>query len=148
MCTVITKQQWGFPLIAKEDIIVYKQGVMSIAEPTVFRCRFQNFKYLPDVVYTADIHPAGIKTRCVSDSIEDDYRNEINAKDRFYIEKGFHSFATFERAEPIFNFGIHIGKFIIPKGSEYYKNGCENVVSNYIIFKKFINEKEEYPRLD
>jgi len=36
---------------------------------------------------------------------------------------------------------IFFGEFTIPKGSKYHHNGSDNIVSNKIIFNKFIECK-------
>jgi hypothetical protein len=150
MCTVIRKEQWGHPQIAEEDFVMYKQGIKEEKNPTTFKCRYQNFRYIPDRLYKTDITEA-VDDRCVSDYDEDIYRDEIPKSERFYIELGFHSFATFERARVRFNSERELlskAEFIVPKGAEYYKNGANNIVSNQIVFKKFINNEKETTRLD
>ena len=144
MCTVIHKQNWGHPLTADIDLTVYKNGAFNYKEeeedenkPTSnFRSRYRGKVYTPDVVYIVEMKLT--EDTSVSDTEEDNYRQTIPSGQRLYIGQGFHSYDTIDRARAR---GVHwktIAEFIIPKGSLYYLNGSGNIVSNQIIFKKFI----------
>lgn len=61
--------------------------------------------------------------------------------DYWYIEKGYHSYSTLDKAElEKFKYLEIIVKCIIPKGAEYYINEYEDIVSsNIIITDKIID---------
>ena len=52
---------------------------------------------------------------------------------RWYINKGYHSYSTLDKAKEERNLYEVIVKCIIPKGSTYYINGRNEVVSSNII---------------
>lgn len=52
---------------------------------------------------------------------------------RWYIDKGYHSYNTLDKAKEEKNLNEVIVKCIIPKGSEYYINEYEEIVSSNII---------------
>jgi hypothetical protein len=131
MCTVIKLED--VPLIAKRDIKVYKFGKN---DHDVFISDFKEHPYFSNTIYKAEFSFS--KDDLVSDNIELDYRNNLKEK-ILYIVHGFHSFATLKRMNKSeYSKNKYHGLFIIPKGAEYYRNECDNVVSNQIIFKKFI----------
>lgn len=135
MCTVITINQKPRPRTAKVDIVVYKKGNRYHYDSSEFRSEYLNFLYKPDELRKTEFEFTN--ETCVNDSVEDNYRDTIPERKRVYISKGFHSYATYERAKKGFN-SCAFAEFIIPKGAKYYLNGCGNIVSNQIIFKKFI----------
>ena len=53
--------------------------------------------------------------------------------DRWYIDKGYHSYNTLDKAKEEKNLNEVIVKCIIPKGSEYYINEYDEIVSSNII---------------
>lgn len=133
MCTIIKKTQFNRPKIAKKDITVYKCGNISYNGHN-FISNCEGFLYIPEVLneeqFTYD------DDNSVSDEIEMDYlRTGIPVK---YVIEGFHSFKSVQRMRDGGNDSETDAKFIIPKGAKYYENECGNLVSNQIIFKKFI----------
>lgn len=52
---------------------------------------------------------------------------------RWYIDKGYHSYATLDKAKDKRNLNEVIVKCIIPKGSAYYVNDLDEIVSSNII---------------
>lgn len=54
----------------------------------------------------------------------------------YYIDKGYHSYRYLKNIEV--NAFTRIAKFTIPKGSLYYINEYNEVVSNTIIFNKLL----------
>lgn len=139
MCTLIRKAQKHHPRTAKADIVVYKTGELNYSDedydPDEFKSRFRGFVYKKDVVYeggfTYDIETL------VSDDVENVYRHTLKPEDRVYVSEGFHSFITRERAlEP--HSDLLVAEFIIPQGAKYYRNDCGNVVSNKIMFRRYL----------
>lgn len=140
MCTVITKQMEGNPLIAKKDIKVYKIGTRytPLEGYSKFISLYQNFIYSPEHLFqTKFIYIYDGQT---SDMKESDYMDTIEEQDRVFVTRGFHSYISKTRGIGSSRTGsrTEIGLFIIPKGALYYVNGSDNVVSNQIIFKKFL----------
>lgn len=139
MCTVILKTDK--PKIAKRSIKVYKFGEMDENNERDFIGAMRKHKYIPDVLNETKMEY--VDDALVSDTYELDYSQNISMNDKCYVSKGFHSFATIKRLMQsdfmLYNREQYkIAKFIIPKGALYHKNGALNVVSNQIIFKKFI----------
>lgn len=131
MCTVIPKSKKGHPSIAKEDIEVYKT-CDKIDKTSVSSC-YQKFLYRKDKLYSITKFSYD-NDRCCSDTIEHDYRDTLD--NPVYVNKGFHSFDKNDnRLKDHFELPC---RFIIPKGSRYYKNSVGNIVSNQIIFKEIL----------
>ena len=138
MCTVIRKAQKYHPRTAKADIVVYKtteQAYYESLDPNEFRSRFRRFVYKKDVVYETGF--TYDRRTLVSDDVENEYRHSLKPEDRVYISKGFHSYATHERALQAYD-DLLVSEFIIPQGAKYYRNDCGNVVSNKIMFRRHL----------
>lgn len=137
MCTVITLEQKDKPSFATKDIKVYKIG--KFISFLKFLSVYLDHEYITEYLYKNKIK-YNKDAYLVSDTIELHYRNSIPFGQAVFITKGFHSFATLKRLKESDKLlsSNEIGLFIIPKGSLYYKNGCNNIVSNQIIFKHFI----------
>ena len=59
---------------------------------------------------------------------------------RWYIDKGYHSYRTLDKTKVERNLHEIIVKCIIPKGSTYYVNNFDEIVSsNIIVTDKIIN---------
>lgn len=59
---------------------------------------------------------------------------------RWYIDKGYHSYKTLDKAKEERNLNEVIVKCIIPEGSTYYINNFDEIVSsNIIVTDKIIN---------
>lgn len=137
MCTIITLKQKDKPSIATKDMKVYKFGHM--VSSSEFLSVFQGYEYTAEKLQKTEIR-YDTNAYLVSDIIELNYKNFLPLGTTVFTTLGFHSFATLKRLRQ--SDGLlssnKIGLFIIPKGSLYYKNGCNNIVSNQIIFKHFI----------
>ena len=131
MCWKIDKKEFKknptcYHKIAEEDVVVYKVGGVI------------DGKFIPyfrhDFVYTANALNKEVKL----------------GSDKGYeyvsIDEGYHSYSNRDRAfetlncimvfELDYNYydKIVIAKFIIPKGSEYYKNEEDEMVSSQLIW--------------
>lgn len=103
------------PLIAKEDIIVYKVLDQNNYSP------YRAYKYTEGFHYyeTGDIIPEVGK--CSTDII---------------IKKGLHSYSSYTIASTRRNSTDKIVKMIIPKGSKYFIGKNEDIVSDNLIWYK------------
>ena len=143
MCWIINKKAFEanperYHNIAQEDIIVYKVGYKKYNKFRPFYKKMFSYK---------------------AKSLNDEISLHMDSKDNVYyfIGEGYHSYSeecnlisclrdgekTFDiesskgyRVMPMYlvKQSIIIGKFIIPKGSEYYENKCEEIVSSNIIW--------------
>lgn len=126
--------------IADKDITVYKIGYMT-AECNFSGPLYKNFTYKPNVLNM------GVKL-----SVED---KQILSFDKIHYEyqinEGYHSYSekcclkkTFRHSTKIitedmgiiYHYGatFSAGKFIIPKGTEYYKNEDGEFVSSQLVW--------------
>lgn len=131
MCTVITSRQK--PKIAKKDIPVYK----DVLKVTKHHCMslFQGFNYIANVLYATEM--TIVEDAGTADNVEAVY--SISLFEPRYVQHGFHAFASIKRMRKRgVQFDTVEAEFIIPKGSLYYLNGANNIVSNQIIFKDYI----------
>jgi hypothetical protein len=142
MCTAILKEDFKKgPKIAKTDMVVYKVNTKDILNPEVFRSEYQTYTYRINDLHDADIIVSD-DDECVSDGVEHAF--VIATKGTWgsfhYILRGFHAYVSLARVKQSWKPWIEctIGRFIIPKGAQYYKNACGNIVSNQIIFKEFV----------
>ncbi len=135
MCTIIPKRVQNRPKTAKKDITVYKSGRSGISIDNML-AQYQAFNYERDKVNYTEFTFDPIQIIC-SDEVEHKYYLGLENKGVKIVAvgQGFHSFKESYRLK------LHKGcpaLFIIPKGSLYYENECGNLVSNRIIFKKFL----------
>lgn len=117
-------------------MIVYKLGNRRFKDAG-FVSGYRGHIYLPDQLnetkFTYD--PDAL----VSDDYECDYKDTLLIADRVYVVEGFHAYMSIDRAQKTMSFTFdNLAEFIIPKCAEYYVNGADNIVSNQIIFKKFV----------
>ena len=139
MCTLITTAQKPKPRVAKADIVVYKTGYKHYTEdddPVPFRSAYRNYIYRPDELHSAEF--SFNEEFLTSDTFESEYKDTIPENRRCYVSRGFHSFASISRADRWYDRNALLAEFVIPKGASYYINKAENVVSNQIIFKRFV----------
>ena len=139
MCTLITTSQKPKPRVAKADIVVYKTGHKVYEDnddPIPFRSAYRNYVYRPGEEHSANF--TYDEEQLTSDNYESEYKETVPLNKRCYVTKGFHSFASISRANRRYDYSAHLAEFIIPKGALYYINKCENVVSNRIIFKRWL----------
>ena len=125
MCWTIDKNEFvkfpkSYHKIADKDIFVYKYGKVSEDDncfhPYVKKC----FSYKPNVLNEK------IKINLEED--EDMYLHYVY----YYIDEGYHSYSYCK--EGLHLLSHHNGKFIIPKGSEYYQNEYGEIVSSNIMW--------------
>lgn len=127
MC-LITRQKE--PLIAEEDITVYK--ILTGRRAAIY----YYFKYEKDLLYVTvmqkalDIMPADSYVMATYHT----------SKDIISIGEGFHACTTIGRAEMLRGVGEYIFKATIPKGSLYYKDETDLIVSDKIIIHDKITE--------
>lgn len=134
MC-LITEQQK--PLIAAEDMTVYKLLRDN-------KSRHQFFEYEFDKLYQTTIEESG--EWCCADNVDSSYLDELCPN--WFLEpfptslkcfgQGYHSYLTIERLKrsSLYKSDAEIFKCTIPKGSEYYLNPTDLVISNQIIIHK------------
>lgn len=120
---------------AQNIIIVYK--VVTYIDSSECRALYQWFKYIYKRVYR---YPGPLKIR---------ERRDIH---RWEIHRGFHSYATMDRAlqeykeDIMCNFGeIALVECAIPIGSIYYKNENDEIVSNGIFINRILKTNAKLP---
>ena len=126
---------------AQNPIIVYK--VVTYIDSLECRSLYQFFKYAYKHVYREYI---GIENR-VTPKIR-----ECEDIHRWVICRGFHSYATMDRALQEYKEAIEIsyGKIalvecIIPIGSIFYKNMDDEIVSNGIFMNRILKTNVKLP---
>lgn len=138
MCTLITTSQKPKPRVAKKDIVVYKTGYKSfdpLEKVDYFKSAYRYYMYHAD-----ELHETSFSyddEYLTSDCYESELKERIPENRRCFVSRGFHSFASIDRANKS-TLRMNLAEFVIPKGALYYINEAENVVSNKIIFKRFI----------
>lgn len=129
MCTVVPRH--CKPRIAKEDIETYK---LCREVPGGVSSALQTYFYKADVIEKAEI--SFVNYAEYFNDKEGDYLETLS-NPRF-IQDGFHSSIKRENLDNFYLGSCRLCRFIIPKGSKYYKSGIGMVVSNQIIFKEII----------
>ena len=135
MCLITTQQE---PLIAQEDMIVYKmmnKNLQSI---------YMEFNYNLNELYQTDIREEDDRFYCF-DIIHrkyilenfPDWNSDFLPKGLKCFSHGFHSVNSQERIEHFYG---SVFECTIPKGSEYYTEPTGTIVSNQIIINKLIKE--------
>ncbi len=148
MC-LITEQKT--PLIAEEDVIVYK-----VLE-TRLRSYFKYFQYTQNELFETQIREIEKgKTWVSTCSLDGDYLTAkynvfrvgdlYNNPNLICLKYGFHSCISIEVAKKIS--GVFIYECVIPKGSEYYKDEVGFLISNKIIIKELISNKLNHYELN
>jgi len=138
MCTAILKKEYAKgPKIAKADMVVYK--VTDVNFENIFGSKFRDYTYRPNELHTATF---SIGEEVSSDDVEYNYIMSFKQRHNAFnfISTGLHAYISIARIKMNwYNIRrLGIGRFIIPKGAQYYKNACGNIVSNQIIFKEFV----------
>jgi hypothetical protein len=141
MCTIIPEHLKDEPCIAEKDIVVYKSCLKSLKDPRHAISVYRGFRYVKDVANEVEMvffkdeeYPNDLT--CFDDT-EFEYLQELTHP--IAITSGFHSLIKCN-AKRLLEFykNRYICEFLIPKGAKYFINPCGNVVSNQIIFKKFL----------
>lgn len=145
------------PQIAERDIVVYKYtksyGSSFCCDNTKFLSLIYNFKYItnkkskkipltPRLSTLFEIYPW----------LRNSSNYHTNDCPVISINKGYHSYMSLNRVKedilddsPIYTPGVkqvyefdifnyYIGEFVIPKGSEYYKNHMGEIVSSCLMY--------------
>jgi hypothetical protein len=129
MCLDIKRGQKA--IVAKEDIIVYKQVMRKDKHPRTYKSFYREASVVLGKTYTSDL-------------IRDYFHNKISV--------GLHSLEYKEQAirdieyTPSFPDQGILVKYIIPKGSKYYKGTFSNMIayaSDTIIYTKEIVHEEK-----
>ena len=138
MCTIITREQSKKPDVATENITVYKFGrktrVGNFVSP------YLDYMYQQDIIKSTKMTYSDYDGNGASDTVESlwAYAN-IPIENKIWVMEGFHAFTTLNRILDHYPAYKTIAEFIIPQGALYHRNGADNIVSNQIVFKKFIN---------
>lgn len=126
---------------AQNPIIVYK--VVTYIDSLECRSLYQFFKYAYKHVYREYI---GIESRVIPEI------RECEDIHRWVICRGFHSYATMDKALQEYEEAIEIsyGKIalvecIIPKDSTFYKNEKDEIVSDRIIINRILKTNAKLP---
>lgn len=118
MCLILTTDELE-PLVAEEDIEVYKSEAKSFLFGLLCKSSYYNFLYLK-----------GKKTKRVRIKLEYSSFSTFPS-----IHKGYHAYLEshnlIENAE---NLGYNLYVFVIPKGTLYYKSD-NYVAAEQIIYK-------------
>lgn len=125
MCWEINKKKFDnnpekYHKIAEEDITVYKFGDVYQDDGNFHPCVHDAFKYRPNVL-----------NKEIKLNLET-YENISFVIFEYYIDEGYHSYSYCK--EGLHLLSHHNGKFIIPKGSEYYQNEYGEIVSSNIMW--------------
>jgi hypothetical protein len=149
--------------IANKDIEVYKY-VKGNYPLTVDNTKFISYIYTFEYIANKKNKKIQLKPRLcmrfdLNPWLEINF-NDINDCPMIAIDEGYHSYINLNTVEkfildnpliyPIIEqskiYSYYIGKFIIPKGSKFYKNNSGEVVSSCLIYtgkyKKFITTFE------
>ncbi len=106
----------AIPIVLKKPLKVYKVG--KTKTPGIFISLYQNFRhYKSQIMPTIKINPKFERSSCFAIG----YFGELWKYDRFYINEGYHSYLTEEKAK-INMYGDEIGIFEIPAGATIYVN--------------------------
>lgn len=126
------------PLVAQEDILVYKWVECDNFNFNHFYTPYQQKVVEFDEKGVA-ILDSGVKSKKVPFTIF------IAPNGRFYVSKGIHSFNSQRKA-------VHINVFtmnsIIPKGTKFYIGGSGDIVSQKLIIFKTKTDYWEYVNLN
>ena len=127
MCWRIDKKAFkknpkSYHKIADEDIFVYKYGNVSEEDNCFHPCIKEHFAYKSNVL-----------NKEIKLNLEENKNSILMIYAYYIIEEGYHSYSYSYRKGCHF-LSQHIGKFIIPKGTEYYENEDGEVVSSNIIW--------------
>ena len=105
------------PIVLKNPLKVYKVG--NIKTLGIFISLYQNFRYYKSqIMPTVKISPKFERNNCFAIG----YFGELWKHDRFYINEGYHSYLTEERAKSSMYSSGKIGIFEIPAGATVYVN--------------------------
>lgn len=126
----------AIPIVLKKPLRVYKVG--KITTLGIFISQYQNFRYYKSqIMPTVKINPKFERSSCFAIG----YFGELwKYDDRFYINKGYHSYLTEERAKSNM-YSNKIGIFEIPVGATIYVNYIlKEVVSTDIKYLRLLEE--------
>jgi hypothetical protein len=122
MCLI---SRYKEPKVAQKDITVYKV-VREV--PGGYSSIYESFFYKSGKLYKTRMSKAN------GGSLDgQELRETAHYVTKFYIEKGFHTAATKIRLKDLIWCDEIIVKGTIPKGSLYYRNASNLLVSNQII---------------
>ena len=123
------------PIVLKKPLKVYKVG--KIKTLGIFISLYQNFRYYKSqIMPTVKINPKFERNSCFAIGC----CGELWKYDRFYINEGYHSYLTEERAKSNM-YSSKIGIFEIPAGSTVYINyRHKEVVSTDIKYLGLLKE--------
>ena len=124
----------AIPIVLKKPLIVYKVG--KIKTLGIFISLYQNFRYYKSqIMPTVKINPKFERNSYFAIGL-----GELWEYDRFYINEGYHSYLTEERAKSNMYSG-KIGIFEIPTGATIYVNyRRREVVSTDIKYLELLKE--------
>lgn len=123
------------PTVAENDIVVYK--VMHLTRDGVLTSSVQNYRYTLGVEETAEMmeQPGGK----FANDYEWDWAAQYSWSKLLVIGPGLHAYKTLEDAEKNRHGHAAIVECVIPKGSLYYDNPVNLIVSNRLMPVKIHN---------
>lgn len=126
----------AIPIVLKKPLRVYKVG--KITTLGIFISQYQNFRYYKSqIMPTVKINPKFERSNYFAIG----YFGELWKYDRFYINKGYHSYLIEERAKSSMYSSGKIGIFEIPVGATVYVNyRHKEVVSTDIKYLELLKE--------
>lgn len=119
------------PLIAAEDIIVYKEG-LATSDENKFHSRFLNFAYKVGKIYKKNLY---YRFRA--------YRSEELQRSVYH---------SYNRIRKWRDYSFSVGEFVIPKGTKYWQNKNGEIASfklkytGKIVRESDINELAKKPK--
>lgn len=115
------------PKVAEEDMAVYKYANASyITKKSVYALIYPHR-------YIIDKNNKNIRLNILRNLVIDG--NQVHT-----INEGYHSYADLETARKKHWCSSHLAHFTIPKGTKYYINEKNEIVSENIIYNKLSNK--------
>jgi hypothetical protein len=142
MCLVSEQK---VPKVAKRNIYSYKV-VYKDAIAENYRSYCENFRYILGQTYKIELRIDKYDNDCFADSraINRFHKKIRNGAKLFTVSDGFHSYSTIKRIQELWlTKDLYIVLCMIPKGSEYIKDGDSLIVSNQIIILNEISRAEK-----
>lgn len=125
MCLKLDKSKYPLPLLATEDLIVYK----------LVLAYHKNFNEYEKIKYCTPYYGSDVEIGCT-------YTSEFSFNGRGDVEKGLHSYCNLQDVQGIRSEFERIIKCLIPKGSRYFRGSFgkyESLASDQLTYLELIN---------